>query len=176
MPCSRRSGGILAILGAAGAAGALWAACVSIDPTGPHAEAINGRFIGTLITVLQSPGTTRRDTSLLSLTLRDLLYRGRFSGFYRFIDGDSGFVDGTLYISGRVEVAHFGLWPPLTHVTHVSQLYPSCDFPLLGPLYIVNGNVVGDTLRLGDTTTVPCSGSAQPATFVFQFVGLRGVN
>jgi len=173
MPCSRRPGSILAIVGAAGA---LWAACVSIDPTGPHAEAINGRFIGTLITVLQTPGTTRQDTSLLALTLRDLVYRGRFSGSYRFTDGDSGLVDGTLYISGRVEVTQFGLWPPLTHVTHLSQLYPSCDFPQLGPLYIVNGNVVADTLRLGDTTTVPCSGSAQPATFAFQFVGLRQIN
>jgi len=161
------------LLAIAAGAGTLWAACVSYDPTGPHAEAINGRFVGELITVLQVATTTRQDTSLLALTLRDSVYRGRFYGFYRFTAGDSGLVDGTLFPHGRVEVSHFGLWPPLTYVMHLWQLYPACDFPRLGPLYIVNGNVVGDTLRLSDTTTVPCSGSAQPATFAFQLVGVR---
>src|SRR6266568_1745692 len=129
MPCSRRSGALLAL---AAGAGALWVACVSYDPTGPHAEAINGRFIGELVTVLQTASTTQHDTSLLALTLRDSLYRGRFFGSYRFTDGDSGLVDGTLFPGGRIEVSHFGYWPPLTNVAHISSLYPSCSFPQLG--------------------------------------------
>ncbi len=155
-----------ALLGAA-----LWWACVSYDPTGPHADAINGSFAAQLITVLQNASATRQDTSLLTLTLHDSLYRGRFTGFYRFTDGDSGLVDGTLFPHGRIEVSHFGYWPPLTNVAHISSLYPSCSFPQLGPVYVVNGVVQGDTLRLGDTTTVPCSG--ETSSFEFRLVGLR---
>src|SRR6266566_5520562 len=100
---------------------AICATCVSYDPTGPHAEAVNGTFDATLVTVLQNAIETRLDTSLLTLTLRDSLYRGRFTGFYRFADGDSSLVDGTLFEHGRVEVHHFGPWSPLTHVTHLSN-------------------------------------------------------
>lgn len=150
----------------------LWAACVSYDPTGPHAEAVNGTFAAKLITILPNDSATRPDTSILTLTLRDSLYRGRFTGFYRFSDGDSGLVDGTLFPTGqRIEIGHFGAWPPLTYVYHLWRLYPSCTFPQLGPLYIVNGSVHGDTLMLGDTTTVPCS--SQQTSFAFQLVGIR---
>jgi len=153
------------------ASAALWAACVSYDPTGPHAAAINGTFAAQLITVLQNAGAPRQDTSLLTVTLRDSLYRGRFTGSYRFTDGDAGLVDGTLFPHGRIEVSHFGPWPPLTHVDHISLLYPLCSFDRLGPVYVVNGVVQGDTLRLVDTTTVPCPGGSTP--FVFQLVGIR---
>jgi len=68
-------------------------------------------------------------------------------------------------------VSHFGPWPPLTHVDHISLLYPLCSFDRLGPVYVVNGVVQGDTLRLVDTTTVPCPGGSTP--FVFQLVGIR---
>jgi len=144
---------------------------VSYDPTGPHAAAINGAFAAKLVTILQNGSQVRQDTSALTLTLRDSLYRGRFTGFYRFSDGDSGFVDGTLFPGGRIEIGHFGPWPPLTYVPHLSLLYPSCSFPQLGPLYVVDGEVRGDTLRLGDTTSVPCS--SQPTRFEFRLVGIR---
>jgi len=155
------------------------ATCVSYDPTGPHAEAMNGTFDARLVTILQNDVEARQDTSLLTLTLRDSLYRGRFTGFYRFSDGDSSLVDGTLFPQGRVEVWHFGPWPPLTHVTHLWNLYPSCTFPALGPVYVVNGTVVGDTLTLNANTSLPCSEnvSGQPValetTFEFQLYGLR---
>jgi len=158
-------------LAAALAGAALWTACVSYDPTGPHAAAVNGTFAAKLVTVLRNSGGVREDTSALTLSLRDSLYRGRFTGFYRFSDGDSGLVDGTLFISGRIELSHFGEWPPLTQVAHISSLYPSCSFGAMGPLYIVDGDVRGDTLRLGDTTSVPCSG--QPTPFEFRLVGIR---
>ena len=150
---------------------ALWAACVSYDPTGPHAGAINGTFDAQVITVLHDTGAPRPDTSFLTVTLRDSLYYGRFTGSYRFTDGDSGVVDGTLYAHGRIEVSHFGPWPPLTHVVHVALMYPSCSFDRLGPVYVVNGDVQGDTLRLGATTSVPCADVATP--FDFQLLGIR---
>lgn len=159
------------LIAAALASAALWAACVSYDPTGPHAAAINGTFAAELITVLHNAGAPRQDTSLLTVTLRDSLYRGRFTGSYRFTDGDSGLVDGTLFPHGRIEVSHFGPWPPLTHVVHIAFLYPSCSFDRLGPIYVVNGYVQGDTLRLSDTTTVPCS--EVTTSFEFRLLGIR---
>lgn len=167
----RRCRRIRATVAAALLGAALWWACVSYDPTGPHAAAVNGVFAATLITILGDGAQVRQDTSALSFTLRDSLYRGRFTGFYRFSAGDSGLVDGTLFPGGRIELTHFGAWPPLTYVMTLWQLYPSCNFPQLGPLYLVNGNVEGDTLRLSDTTTVPCS--SQSTTFEFQLVGIR---
>jgi hypothetical protein len=156
-------------------------ACVSYDPTGPHAQPINGTFDATLVTILRNDLETREDTSVLRLTLRDSLYRGRFTGFYRFSDGDSSLVDGTLFEHGRIEVSHFGPWPPLTHVTHLSNLYPSCSFPALGPIYVINGGLVGDTLTLGASSSLPCleNLSGQPAeqvtTFEFRLSGLRRI-
>ncbi len=155
------------------------AACVSYDPTGPHAAAVNGTFDATLITALQNAVETRVDTSRLTLTLRDSLYRGRFTGFYKFSDGDSSFVDGTLFEHGRIEISHFGLWPPLAYVAHLRNLYPTCSFPALGPIYVVNGRVVGDTLTLDASSSLPCSenvsGQAveQVTTFEFQLSALR---
>jgi len=159
------------LIAASLATAALWAACVSYDPTGPHAAAINGTFSAQLITVLQNAGAPRQDTSLLTVTLRDSLYRGRFWGFYRFTDGDSGLVAGTLFPHGRIETSHFGPWPPLAHVDHIGFLYPLCSFDRLGPVYVVNGDVQGDTLRLGATTTVPCSEVA--TSFEFRLLGIR---
>ena len=161
------------------ASAAICAACVSYDPTGPHAEAINGTFDAKLVTILQNAVETRQDTSAVTLTLRDSLYRGRFTGFYRFSDGDSGLVDGTLLPGGRIEVSRFGYWPPLRYVPHLSSLYPSCTFPDLGPVYVVNGQVRGDTLTLDVNTSLPCSEnvSGQPVEletmFEFQLYGLR---
>lgn len=158
---------------------ALCTACVSYDPTGPHAAAINGTFGAELVTVLQNDVATRQATSAVTLTLRDSLYRGRFTGFYRFSDGDSGLVDGTLFPGGRIEVSQFGYWPPLRYVAHLSSLYPSCTFPELGPVYVVNGAVRGDTLTLAVTTSLPCSEVVQGATvvrettFTFQLTGRR---
>jgi len=161
------------------AGAALWVACVSYDPTGPHAAAINGTFAAELVTVLQNDVETRQDTSVLTLTLRDSLYRGRFTGSYRFSDGDAGLVDGTLFPYGRIEVSHFGEWPPLRYVAHLSDLYPSCTFTELGPIFVVNGEVRGDTLTLAVNTSLPCAenvaGSTveRETTFEFQLAGVR---
>lgn len=135
-----------------------WAACVSYDPTGPSARAINGVYTGEVVTILTNDLEVRHDTAALTLVLRDSAYRGRFDGYYRFTDGDSGRVDGTLYPGaggGRVKVSHFGPWPPVAHVDHLRRLYLWCDFARLTPLYI-EGVLRGDTLLVGGRGPLVC--------------------
>ena len=179
MPRSRSGRPTLAFL----ATLAAWAACVSYDPTGPHAAPLNGIFDATLVTVLRNDVEVRQDTAILILTLRDSMYRGRFYGGYRFTDGDSGLMAGTLRDGGHVWVTHFGTltgyWPPLTDVDYIERLYPSCDFLRLGPIYILMGTMRADTLAVNALGIVPCRESTPGGTverdteFAFDLVGKR---
>jgi hypothetical protein len=148
-----------------------WAACVSYDPTGPSARAINGVYAGEIVTILTNDLEVRHDTATsLTLALRDSAYRGRFDGYYRFPDGDSGGVDGTLYpgaTGGRVKISHFGAWPPVAGVDHVRRFYPWCDFARLTPLYI-EGELRGDTLFFEGHAPLPCSYQLNGSTVELQ--------
>jgi len=140
---------------------------------------MNGTFTAQVVTVLRNDVEVRQDTSVATLVLRDSMNYGRFYGYYRFTNGDSGLVAGTLYGGGRVAVTQFGYWPPLTNVGHIRELYPACDFIRLAPIYILDGTLQADTLVVNARGTLPCSepmlGDTVERETVFEFglVGLR---
>jgi len=136
-----------------------WAACVSYDPTGPSARAINGVYAGQIVTILTNDLEVRHDTFAVTLALRDSAYRGRFEGYYRFADGDSGRVDGTLYPGaggGRVKVSHFGPWPPVAHVDDLKLRYSWCGLEGMTPMYI-EGELRSDSLLVDGQSPLSCS-------------------
>src|SRR5258705_7521630 len=168
---------VLVLLLAIGA----WASCVSYDPTGPSAAAINGTYTGKLVTAIKNDLEVRYDTTSVTLALRDSAYRGRFFGDYRLADGESGRVAGTLYSGepvSRVRVSHFADWPPVAHVAYLAGVYTNCDFGRATPMY-VEGTLRGDTLVFAGSAPIPCT-YALGGTVVdrdteldFQVVGLR---
>lgn len=137
-------------------AGVAWTACVSHDPSSPHAEAIAGTYAATVAIAITNVIETRYDTAAATLVLRDSMYRGRFHGFYRFADGDSGRVAGTLRPGDIVLLSDFGPPPKqIAGVAYLQQLYPWCDFPRLGSGGL-SGELRGDTLTLLGVGALPC--------------------
>jgi len=138
---------------------ATWASCVSYDPTGPSAAAINGTYNSKMVTAITNDLEVRHDTTGVTLALRDSAYRGRFFGDYQLADGESGRVAGTLYPGApvnRVIVSHFADWPPVAHVAYLAGVYTNCDFGRATPMYI-GGTLRGDTLLFAGSAPLPCT-------------------
>lgn len=165
----------------AGAAAAVaTCACVSYDPAGPAVPPIDGTYATIIAITFVNELELRHDTLLTAITLRGTGYRGRFTGFYRFTNGDSGRVGGMLRPEGLLTVTDFGAPPtPIANVRSVQRLYPRCDFLRLGtgPL---PGELRGDSLLAIGRGSVPCLYPSDAATIEvgteleLTIVGVRG--
>ncbi len=154
--------------------------CVAYDAAGPAVPNITGTYATIVAIDYGNHLESRSDTLVGTLHLHDQHYRGHFGGAY-LLAGDSGVFDGALRPEGTLTVTDWGAAgasKPIAYVGALRQLYPWCDFTLLGagPL---SGSLLADTLVADASGALPCYyqlfGQAYPigTGFHVHIVGVR---
>jgi len=141
------------------ALGAAVAACASLDPAGPLVTDVTGQYAGVMAIHIANEFETRDDTlrAVVSLQGNMLPDRRVFVGQYTIAPSDSGGFDGEFRTDSTFLLTEFGHPPKLiAGVPSIRELYPWCDFTLLGlqPAY---GGVRGDSLNAAMQGSLPCS-------------------
>jgi len=156
------------------------AACVAYDTAGPAVPSIDGTYATTITISYANYVELRSDTLTAWITLRDIHYRGHFEGTYRTALGDSGRFAGVERPESTLVVNVFGASAkPLAYVTALRQLYPWCDFPLIGVSALLSGRLRRDSLLVDGAGSLPCFYQlggppfAIATTLRLHFVGIR---